>query len=97
MATGAVFYIDAVGNKMTREEYLERYNIDPEVAYQNMRSKAAKPFSKLEDGECQSKDAPRTGGRDTNMATRGSATPTKRAIPGAAKRPTTKRELRAPQ
>jgi hypothetical protein len=47
MATGAVFYIDAVGNKMTREEYLERYNIDPEVAYQNMRSKAAKPFFQI--------------------------------------------------
>jgi len=47
MATGAVFYIDAVGNRMAREDYLERYNIDPEVAYQNMRSKTAKPFFQI--------------------------------------------------
>jgi len=43
MITGTVSYIDAFGNKMSREDYIKKYNVDPEVAYTNMRAKAKKP------------------------------------------------------
>lgn len=36
---GDTVYIDAFGNHLTRGAYLEKYNIDPEIAYRNMRDK----------------------------------------------------------
>jgi len=44
MITGTVFYIDAFGNKMTKEAYMNKYNVDPEVAYKNMRERSKKPI-----------------------------------------------------
>jgi len=38
-AVGAPIYVDAHGNHLSREAYLVKYNIDPEIAYQNMRGK----------------------------------------------------------
>ncbi len=29
---------------MTKEAYMNKYNIDPEIAYKNMREKAKKPI-----------------------------------------------------
>jgi hypothetical protein len=34
---GEPVYIDAVGKKFTREAYVKKYNIDPEIAYVKMR------------------------------------------------------------
>lgn len=41
-AVGPVIYVDATGNHLSREEYLSKFNIDPEIAYQNMRGKNKK-------------------------------------------------------
>ena len=35
---GPAIYVDAFGNHLSWLEYLTKYNIDPEIAYQNMRS-----------------------------------------------------------
>lgn len=36
---GDIIYVDALGNHPTRGAYMEKYNIDPEVAYTKMREK----------------------------------------------------------
>lgn len=44
---GPIIYVDATGNHLSREAYLAKYNIDPEIAYQNMRGKTAPKPIKL--------------------------------------------------
>ena len=34
---GDPIYISSIGEQMSREEYLVKYNVDPEIAYQMMR------------------------------------------------------------
>lgn len=34
---GRTWYIDAFGKRMTKDEYISKYKIDPEVALTNMR------------------------------------------------------------
>jgi len=34
---GAPIYVSAIGEALTRDQYLGIYSIDPEIAYQNMR------------------------------------------------------------
>jgi len=36
---GAPIYVSASGDHLSREAYLAWYNIDPEIAYRNMRGK----------------------------------------------------------
>ncbi len=43
MITGTVYYIDAIGNRMTKEAYMNKYSVDPEIAYKNMRARVKKP------------------------------------------------------
>jgi len=38
-AIGDVIYVDALGNHLTRGAYMEKYSIDPEIAYNKMRDK----------------------------------------------------------
>jgi uncharacterized Zn finger protein (UPF0148 family) len=46
-AAGTVYYVDSIGNKMSREAYIEKYKIDPEIAYNNMRGEKPKKVLKL--------------------------------------------------
>jgi len=34
---GRIWYIDAFGKRFTRDDYITKYQLDPEVALQNMR------------------------------------------------------------
>lgn len=34
---GAPIYVDAVGKQMSYQEFLDKYNVDPEIAYTKMR------------------------------------------------------------
>lgn len=43
---GVPLYVSALGGNLTRSEYIERYNVDPEIAYQLMRKEAGKPLAK---------------------------------------------------
>jgi len=36
--TGKVFYVTAEGTWLSKEEYIDRYGLDPEIAYRNMRA-----------------------------------------------------------
>ena len=38
-AVGDAIYVDAFGNHYTRGAYIEKYSIDPEIAYTKMRDK----------------------------------------------------------
>lgn len=51
---GAPIYVDAFSAKMSREEYLAKYNVDPEIALNNMRSKVNKPCVGV--GACADQD-----------------------------------------
>lgn len=35
---GEVLYVDAIGKQYTRTQYIERYNIDPQIAFERMRA-----------------------------------------------------------
>ncbi|HNX39583.1 MAG TPA: hypothetical protein PKK11_03290 [Methanothrix sp.] len=43
---GSPLYVSSIGGNLSREEYLERYNIDPEIAYQLMRQDKGDSLSK---------------------------------------------------
>ncbi len=36
---GEPLYVSALGEKLTRSEYVKKYRIDPEIAYERMRGK----------------------------------------------------------
>jgi hypothetical protein len=40
---GAALYVDAMGGKWSRADYIAKYNIDPEIAYTNMRASIGSP------------------------------------------------------
>ncbi len=46
-AAGTIYYVDSIGNKMSREAYIEKYGIDPEIAYNNMHGEKPKKVLKL--------------------------------------------------
>ncbi len=48
---GAPLYVSSLGGNLTREEYIEKYKIDPEVAYQFMRQDIGGSVSKVMDPE----------------------------------------------
>jgi hypothetical protein len=37
---GEPIYISATGEQLTWDQYIEKYNIDPEIAYQRMRARS---------------------------------------------------------
>lgn len=39
-ATGQIWYVDSNGRQWTHQGYIEKYGVDPEIAYQNMRKKS---------------------------------------------------------
>jgi hypothetical protein len=43
---GEPLYVSSLGGNLSRNEYLERYNVDPEIAYELMRKDAGKPLAK---------------------------------------------------
>jgi len=46
---GSPMYVSSLGGNLSRSEYLERYNVDPEIAYQLMRKDKGKPLAKAMD------------------------------------------------
>jgi hypothetical protein len=46
---GNPIYVSSMGGNLSRSEYLERYNVDPEIAYQLMRKDKGKPLAKAMD------------------------------------------------
>jgi hypothetical protein len=46
---GSPIYVSSLGGNLSRSEYLERYNVDPEIAYQLMRKDKGKPLAKAMD------------------------------------------------
>jgi hypothetical protein len=46
---GSPLYVSSQGGNLSRSEYLERYNVDPEIAYQLMRKDKGKPLAKAMD------------------------------------------------
>jgi hypothetical protein len=46
---GSPIYVSSLGGNLSRSEYLERYNVDPEIAYQLMRQEKGKPLAKAMD------------------------------------------------
>lgn len=42
-AAGPAIYVSAFGEHLSREAYMAKYNIDPEVAYKNMRATIRSP------------------------------------------------------
>lgn len=40
---GKPIYVSASGEKLSYEDYMDRYDIDPEIAYQRMRPNPKKP------------------------------------------------------
>jgi hypothetical protein len=42
-------YVSSLGGNLSRSEYLERYNVDPEIAYQLMRKDKGKTLAKAMD------------------------------------------------
>jgi len=46
---GSPLYVSSVGGNLSRSEYLKRYNVDPEIAYQLMRKDKGKPLAKAMD------------------------------------------------
>lgn len=43
---GDPIYVSALGEYLSRETYIERYKLDPEIAYQYMRKKRSDPTGK---------------------------------------------------
>lgn len=46
---GSPLYVSSMGGSLSRAEYLEKYNVDPEIAYQLMRKDKGKPLAKAMD------------------------------------------------
>ncbi|MDD4162244.1 MAG: hypothetical protein PHW87_07165 [Methanothrix sp.] len=46
---GSPLYVSAMGGNLSRSEYLERYNVDPEIAYQLMRKDKGKSLANAMD------------------------------------------------
>ena len=42
---GQPIYISAIGEKFSRQDYINRYRIDPEIAYEYMRGRMRKSAS----------------------------------------------------
>jgi hypothetical protein len=42
---GTPLYVSSQGGNLSREEYLSRYNVDPEIAYQLMRKNPGRMLS----------------------------------------------------
>jgi len=46
---GSPLYVSSMGGNLSRNEYLEKYNVDPEIAYQLMRKDKGKSLAKAMD------------------------------------------------
>jgi hypothetical protein len=46
---GSTLYVSSMGGSLSRAEYLEKYNVDPEIAYQLMRKDKGKPLANAMD------------------------------------------------
>ncbi len=60
---GDPIYVSSQGQQMSREEFILEFNVDPEVAYQNMRKRVGRQsFSKTE-SQPSSKEQPRVSAK----------------------------------
>jgi hypothetical protein len=46
---GNPLYVSSLGGSLSREDYIEKYGLDPEIAYQLMRKEGAKSIAKAMD------------------------------------------------
>jgi len=46
---GSPLYVSSLGGSLSREAYIEKYSLDPEIAYQLMRKEGAKSLAKAMD------------------------------------------------
>lgn len=48
---GSPLYVSSLGGNLTRSEYIQKYNVDPEIAYQLMRRDVGKSLASAMDPE----------------------------------------------
>jgi len=46
---GSPLYVSSLGGSLSRKDYIERYNLDPEIAYQLMRKEGTKSLAQAMD------------------------------------------------